>query len=530
MWSLLPVEQKEKYKKLITNFASLSEAFSQKIENYENEFVAPIINSKFQERAFQKAFNATSEDIANTSYDASVKLSDGSKFLVGIKAFGYKSGDQKIAQFKSVSVSKDWTELFLQIQDNANASGSKQEADNKNEILYKELAIKISDLRNTRIASSKAQIKGFNADNIDVKAVYHVLMTSKKGKEPKIYVGEALYLPINIENLKILGSTKRENPKNFKFTDGANIYKYTQADSQLLMTFNDEDIVKESWDVNYMQTPFSIFENLNKYIDTEDLYTDSVSWVLYNEQNELEESSGFNAFDGSTKLSKDKREKEIIKVEKEYKNKISEDKLNTLSSLLREILLKDWSQKKSDIHERKVLRQKLMDLVRLIGNQELLKYVEKLVYRSSTEMYIPIPESKEFHTTRPHFFGENVGKFKNDGKKLALNKEQRKFRLEFIASGNFIEAYINQDLGKAIQSIHDQDILGKWVLWEVFQLKERELLTVKKLNEIGINGIRLVKFKDPHRGIGLDFIWIDKENPPADAIGWVVKTKKKENN
>lgn len=52
MWSLLPVEQKEKYKKLITNFASLSEAFSQKIENYENEFVAPIINSKFQERAF----------------------------------------------------------------------------------------------------------------------------------------------------------------------------------------------------------------------------------------------------------------------------------------------------------------------------------------------------------------------------------------------------------------------------------------------------------------------------------------------
>ena len=48
MWEHLKSEQKEKYKTLITNFASLSQAFSQKAES-ENEgqtenYVAPIVN------------------------------------------------------------------------------------------------------------------------------------------------------------------------------------------------------------------------------------------------------------------------------------------------------------------------------------------------------------------------------------------------------------------------------------------------------------------------------------------------------
>lgn len=46
---------------------------------------------------------------------------------------------------------------------------------------------------------------------------------------------------------------------------------------------------------------------------------------------------------------------------------------------------------------------------------------------------------------------------------------------------------------------------------------------MKRLNELEINGVRLNKFKDHKRGIGLEFIWIDVENPPDDAIGWVAK-------
>ena len=101
MWKKLNDEQKKKYQILITNFASLSEAFTQKHEE-SNSIVTPIVNSKFQETVFQKAFNATGEDIANTSYDASLITDNNSKFLVGIKSFGFSSGDQKVAQFKKI--------------------------------------------------------------------------------------------------------------------------------------------------------------------------------------------------------------------------------------------------------------------------------------------------------------------------------------------------------------------------------------------------------------------------------------------
>lgn len=55
----------------------------------------------------------------------------------------------------------------------------------------------------------------------------------------------------------------------------------------------------------------------------------------------------------------------------------------------------------------------------------------------------------------------------------------------------------------------------------IFILKEREVLTGQRLNELEINSIRLTKFKNGEIGIG--FIWIDTETPPSDAIGWVAK-------
>lgn len=68
--------------------------------------------------------------------------------------------------------------------------------------------------------------------------------------------------------------------------------------------------------------------------------------------------------------------------------------------------------------------------------------------------------------------------------------------------------------------------MGEWILHKVFQLKDRELLTKNKLLELGINGIRLIKFKDPNKPIGIEFIWIDIENPPKDSIDWVAKNIK----
>ena len=161
MWEHLKSEQKEKYKTLITNFASLSQAFSQKAESEDEgqteNYVAPIINSKFQETVFQKSFNAVGEDIANTSYDASVVVDENHKYLVGIKSFGINSGDQKIAQFKKDSQS--WTDLLGDIKFYADIATDKEAADKENYQRYEELARKIATLRNQRIESSKAQIK-----------------------------------------------------------------------------------------------------------------------------------------------------------------------------------------------------------------------------------------------------------------------------------------------------------------------------------------------------------------------------------
>ena len=72
MWEDLPSSKKNEYKRLILAFASLTEMFAQKVTDNVEE-AAPIINSKFQETAFQRAFNAYAEDIGNTSYDASLE-------------------------------------------------------------------------------------------------------------------------------------------------------------------------------------------------------------------------------------------------------------------------------------------------------------------------------------------------------------------------------------------------------------------------------------------------------------------------
>ncbi|MBV6530446.1 hypothetical protein HT655_09315, partial [Ursidibacter maritimus] len=310
MWKKLPEANKLKYKTLISNFASLSEAFSQKSESVEETegkyIVAPIVNSKFQETVFQKSFNATSEDIANTSYDASIKLDTGEKYLVGIKAFGIDAKDQKIAQFKSAS--SDWVNIIGKIRENAESCSCKEEINKINEPLYRALALKIAELRNKRLNSSKAQIKGFQGDESEIQAVYHVLMTTKKNELPKIFVGEIPYEPVDIDNIVIEGTTGKV--ENFKFNDGKHIYKYTTADSQLFMNFDNKNIILEEWDVNYIQNPFDFFENLSKDFPKNESkeILESVSWMI-----EIEEASGFNAFNGGSKLSHKSRKSALNK-------------------------------------------------------------------------------------------------------------------------------------------------------------------------------------------------------------------------
>ena len=56
-------------------------------------------------------------------------------------------------------------------------------------------------------------------------------------------------------------------------------------------------------------------------------------------------------------------------------------------------------------------------------------------------------------------------------------------------------AKICQDGGKALMTNPNED-LGKWILREVLNIEEGELVTYEMLEEIGIDSVQLNKFED----------------------------------
>lgn len=531
MWIELSSDSKNEYKRLILAFASLTGMFAQKSVD-ENDDVAPIINSKFQETAFQKAFDAYAEDIGNTSYDASLQY-NGEKYLVGIKTFGIASGDQKVAQFKAKH--DEWSEIIEEIKGNASNTDDKDLIDKKNHDLYLLLARRIAKIRNARIESSKAKIKGFKVDVDDghVHSVYHVLMPSSKNEEPKIFVGETSYDKISVEDIKIIGCTGKNNPTNFFFTDGKHIYKYTSADSQLHMNFDNKNIICDEWNVKYAADAHAIFgkiadmvypneDNKVDYLVTETNAEDrdvdeTYCWTIWNKDGKTELYSGFNSFFGTgSKMGKNQRRQKIERICDSYEEFVDSDVLIKLKDGMVEFLL-EAATSATEKAEKVRLREYLVGLAKVTGNTELKDDIYKTLYRPMDEMYIPIPDSAQFHKNHPNFFGKDVGKMQPGTSKLALPKEKRRFNLVFEPSGDVLPAYITQDNGKAIESMEKQTYLGEWILRGVFQLGEYEPLTSERLKELNINGLRFTKYKDSD-DVHLEFIWIDEDNPPKGYI------------
>lgn len=528
MWKELPANQKNEYQRLILAFASLTGMFAQKSVD-DGVDVAPIINSKFQETAFQKAFAAYAEDIGNTSYDASLQY-DGEKYLVGIKTFGINSGDQKVAQFKAKH--DEWATIIEKIKENASSVDDKESIDRLNRDLYLLLAKRIAKIRNARIDSSRANIKGFmiEIDDRHVHSVYHVLMPSSKNEDAKIYVGETSYDKIDIDNIEILGCTGKNNPTNFFFTDGNHIYKYTSADSQLHMNFDNKNIVCDEWNVKYAADAHAIFGKIADIVypkeDTGDLeeefvddreVEESYCWTIWNRNGETELYSGFNSFYGTgSKLGKDQRKQRVDKICSEYDDSIKADTLVEIKQGMLRFLLESASS--GDEKAQKVrLREYIVRIAKESGKKELVENLYKLLYRPMDEMYIPIPDSAQFHKNHPDFFGKDFGKLEKGSSKLSLPKEKRIFNLVFEPSGDVLPAYITQDNGKAIESAEKQTYLGEWILRGVFQLEPYEPLTSERLKELNINGLRFTRYKGSD-DIHIEFIWIDEDNPPKGFI------------
>ena len=538
MWNDLPVNGKNEYKRLILAFASLTEMFAQKAFAGEQE-VAPIINSKFQETAFQRAFGAVAEDIGNTSYDVSVQH-DGEKYLIGIKTFGISSGDQKVAQFKAKH--DEWSKIIDEIKQNASKVVGKEEIDKINMNLYMELAQKIAQIRNERIDSSCANIRGFRIDveDIHIHSVYHVLMSSSKMDKPKIYVGETSYDKIDIEHLEILGCTSKNNPTNFFFTDGRHVYKYTAADSQLHMNFSNKEIVCEEWDVKYADDAYSIFEkianmvypearisyvaedtlNYNVTGEIEKEPIETYCWTIWNKNGETELYSGFNSFYGiGSKIGKEQRRQRIQKIVEKYRDVVDRELMQEVKEGMSSFLLEPASSSDERAMKER-LRFYIVGLTKKVDNSEFQDEVTRILYRPMDEIYIPIPDSVQFHKNHPDFFGKGYGKLLPGTSKLALPKEQRRFNLIFEPSGDSLPVYITQDNGKAIESAEKQTYLGEWILRGIFQLGKYEPLTTKRLKELNINGLRFSRYKNSE-DIHMEFIWIDETNPPKGYIARV---------
>ncbi len=96
--------------------------------------------------------------------------------------------------------------------------------------------------------------------------------------------------------------------------------------------------------------------------------------------------------------------------------------------------------------------------------------------RHPNEVYIPIPA--DIHNNFPKFFPNR----------------DTPFSLK-LPNGKTMQSKICQDNGKALMSYSNRE-LGEWILREVLNLKEGELLTYEKLILLGIDSVRIDKINN----------------------------------
>ena len=96
--------------------------------------------------------------------------------------------------------------------------------------------------------------------------------------------------------------------------------------------------------------------------------------------------------------------------------------------------------------------------------------------RDFGEVYIPIPA--EIHKKFPNFFPER----------------DQLFELK-IPTGEMFSAKVCQDNSKALMT-NPNRALSDWLLRKVFQVKEGELLTIEKMNELGFDSVIIYKTDD----------------------------------
>jgi hypothetical protein len=96
--------------------------------------------------------------------------------------------------------------------------------------------------------------------------------------------------------------------------------------------------------------------------------------------------------------------------------------------------------------------------------------------RNPNEVYIPIP--KKIHKNFAGFFPDR----------------DTPFNLR-LPNGKIMQSKVCQDGGKALMSYSNRE-LGQWILRDVLKLEEGSLLTYDKLQEVGIDSVRIDKISN----------------------------------
>lgn len=112
--------------------------------------------------------------------------------------------------------------------------------------------------------------------------------------------------------------------------------------------------------------------------------------------------------------------------------------------------------------------------------------------RPEYEAYIPIP--KWIHHVFPNYFGVNPF----DSESIKASKG---FHLH-LPDGRIVKARNTQENGKSLQT-NPQSILGTWILKDVFGLQPYEKLTMKLLNEYGVDSFKIVRIDSENYKIDL---------------------------
>ncbi|MEB8068156.1 phospholipase D-like domain-containing protein [Mammaliicoccus fleurettii] len=270
IWNKYTNEQRKEYIRFLQVYGALSNLFRQKQGD-----AIPYLDSKFQETAYAKVFNAENVDIGNTPHDI-LSIFNNERIGIGLKTWmNTKPSYQKVMQLKKY----------------------KKELDNiYEEVGFEALVYKISEIKNNRL------IQDYNRLGLEEnKNIYHYVTRD----EGKFVLQESSYPLIEINNITDI----KEYKTSLTWSDGLKNYKYTFGDSQIWQRFSHDEsdtTILDEFHIDIIDDPFefliSAYSNMITDFEKEKENITVAYLPLYSYRSKkVELKSGLNQWNASSK-------------------------------------------------------------------------------------------------------------------------------------------------------------------------------------------------------------------------------------